>query len=108
MPSTVRRSRCGSPATNPHSNPPNPDPSPPEPNPNPNPNQVRQSRELLVEASLTTSKNVKSKNVKWTTACFRIKATPSGALDGGGAHLSVAAQERVRAGMPHKARNLDE
>ena len=68
---------------------------------------VRQSRELLMEASLTTSKDVKSKNVKWTTACFRIKATPSDALDGCGAHLSVAAQERVRTGMPHKARNLD-
>ena len=41
---------------------------------------MRQSRELLVEASLTTSKNVKSKNVKWTDACFRVRSTLSEAL----------------------------
>ena len=41
---------------------------------------MRQSRELLVEAARTTSKNVKSKNVKWTDACFRIRSTPSEAL----------------------------
>jgi|TARA_B110001469_G_C9536441_1_gene266528 hypothetical protein len=69
---------------------------------------VRQSRELLVEASLTTSKNVKAKNVKWTTASFRVRSTPSGALDGGGVHLSVAAQERNLAGVPQRARTPDE
>ena len=55
-----------------------PDPNPPDRGPSPS--QVRQSRELLVEASLTTSKNVKSKNVKWTDACFRVRSTPSEAL----------------------------
>ena len=55
-----------------------PDPNPPDRGPSPS--QVRQSRELLVEASLTTSKNVKSKNVKWTDACFRVRSTPSEAV----------------------------
>ena len=67
----ARRSRCDAHATIPDPNPPNRGPSP---------SQVRQSRELLVEASLTTSKNVKSKNVKWTDACFRVRSTLSEAL----------------------------
>ena len=82
-----------------------PDPNPPDRGPSPS--QVRQSRELLVEASLTTSKNVKSKNVKWTDACFRVRSTPSEALDGGGVHLSDGAQERELAGVPQRARTPD-
>ena len=109
----MQRSRCGSHATNPTPTP-NPNltltflPLNLRPNPNPDPDQVRQSRDLLMEASLTTSKNVKAKNVKWTTAAFRLQSTPSEALDGGGvssaAHLSAASEARNLAGMPQTSR----